>query len=110
MAFCNITLLMSSDILDRARATVMWPQLVQSNVEGAQIAYDLTLVVSVLLTILFLPFLMVLATIQTQNFMLNQTTNTRFSMHRLTNVSEAMIATLAEEDSSCDEDGRHGVR
>ena len=42
--------------------------------------------------------------------MLNQTTNTRFSKHRRTNVSESMIAALADDDSSCDDESHQGLR
>jgi len=52
----------------------------------------------------FLPCLLFLVVVQCQNFMLNQTTNSRFSKFKRTNVSEAQIAALAEESSSEGED------
>ena len=110
MAVFNITLLMSSETLVKARTTVMFPQIVHSDVETAQITYDLTLVLTILLTIFFLPFLVILDTIQTQNFMRNQTTNTRFSnnKNKRQNVSEQMLATLADDDTSCEDESLQG--
>ena len=78
----------------------MMPVVVQDDVNTAQFAYDLSLFVSLLLSLFFLPFLMVLVVVQTQNFMFNQTTNTRFSKHRRNHVSDAQLAALAGTDSS----------
>ena len=103
MALLNVSLLISNETLEKAKTAVIFPQIVHSNIEVAQITYDLTIVISILLTLFFLPFLVILVIIQTQNFMRNQTTNTRFSRQKRANVSESMIAALAE-DSSCDDE------
>ena len=71
MGLCNITLLMSSHTLERARKTVLVPAIVHSSVEMAQVTYDLTLVLCLLFSLFFLPFLMALVYLQTTNFMLN---------------------------------------
>ena len=100
MGLCNITLLMSSHTLERARKTVLVPAIVHSSVEMAQVTYDLTLVLCLLFSLFFLPFLMALVYLQTTNFMLNQTTNTRFSKHKRTSVSDHDLARLEEDDTS----------
>lgn len=82
----------------------MVPIIVQDDIATAQMTYDLTLIVTLVLALLFLPFLAVLVVVQTQNFMLNQTTNSRFSKHRRSGVNEAQLAALAGSDSSYDDD------
>ena len=72
--------------------------------DRAQIMFDFSLIVSMMFSLCFTPFLSYLVLIQTQNFMLNQTTNTRFSKHRKENASEAAIAQLAEYEPSSEED------
>jgi len=47
-----------------------------------------------LVALFFVPFLSYLVIIQTQNFMLNQTTNTRFSKFRKETVNEQALAQL----------------
>ena len=59
---------------------------------------------TLVLALFFLPFLLVLVVVQTQNFMLNQTTNSRFSKHRRSAVNEAQLAALNASDSSFDDD------
>ena len=81
-----------------------------SNIEIAQIAYDSTVVISLLLTIMFLPFLSVLIYIQTGNFIAGKTTTVRFTKNRRTNVSEQMISALADDDSEPEENEDVGMR
>ena len=104
MGISNITLLMSSYTLEKARQTVIWSAIVHSSVETAQVTYDLTVVLSLMCSLLFLPFLIMLVYIQTTNFMQNQTTNTRFSKHKRTSVTEQELARLDEDDTSGDDE------
>lgn len=53
-------------------------------------------------SLLFTPFLSYLVLIQTQNFMLNQTTNTRFAKRTKVNTTEAEIAARLEHFDSSD--------
>ena len=78
--------------------------IVQDDPTAAQITYDLTLIMSLVLCMVFLPFLTFLVYIQTQNFMDNTTTNQRYSKNKRANVSEDNIARIAEY-SSGDETG-----
>ena len=55
----------------------------------AQIAYDCTLLVTSILAFFFLMFLGMIVRVQTENFMMNQTTNLRFSKQKRTNISES---------------------
>ena len=105
MALFNIDLVISEDILATARTSCILPVLIQTDTVTAQVLFDFSLIVAMMLSLFFTPFLSYLILIQTQNFMLNQTTNTRFSKHRKENQSEAAIAALAEyEPSDCDDD------
>lgn len=56
----NINLWMSTETMDKAKSTFMFPQVLISDIDIAQIAYDSTIVISLLLTIVFMPFLSVL--------------------------------------------------
>ena len=56
----NINLWMSSETMEKAKSTFMFPQVLISDIDIAQIAYDSTIVISLLLTIVFMPFLSVL--------------------------------------------------
>ena len=100
----DIDLEFTTATLTSAKETSLVPIIVQDNISNAQITYDLTLIVTLVLALLFLPFLVVLVVVQTQNFMLNQTTNSRFSKHRRGAVNEAQLAALTGSDSSFDDD------
>lgn len=62
--------------------------------------FDFSLIVSMLVSLFFTPFLSYLVLIQTQNFAMNQTTNTRFSKHPKKNQTEQAIAHLADYEAS----------
>ena len=66
--------------------------------------FDFSLIVSMLVSLFFTPFLSYLVLIQSQNFAMNQTTNTRFSKHPKKNATEQAIAQLAECEASDAED------
>ena len=104
MAVFNIDLIISNETLAKARQTVLIPQIVNTDALTAQVMFDFSLIVAMMLSLFFTPFLSYLVYIQTQNFMLNQTTNTRFSKHRKENASEQAIAALADYEPSDVED------
>ena len=104
MALFNIDLVISNETLAKARQTVLIPQIVNTDALLAQILFDSSLIVAMMFSLFFMPFLSYLVYIQTQNFMLNQTTNTRFSKHRKENASEQAIAALADYEPSDVED------
>ena len=104
MACINIDYRITDDTLASARTTCLLPFIVLSSTTVAQIMFDLSLIASGMLSLFFTPFLTYLVYIQTTNFMLNQTTNTRFSKHRKESASDAAIAALAELDNSENED------
>ena len=95
-------MVISEKTLETAKTTCLIPAIVQSDTVLAQVMFDFSLIVSMCCSLFFTPFLSYLVHIQTQNFMMNQTTNTRFSKHRKENASEAAIAQLAEYDDMSD--------
>ena len=97
-------MIISNETLAKARQTVLIPQIVNTDALTAQVMFDFSLIVAMMLSLFFTPFLSYLVYIQTQNFMLNQTTNTRFSKHRKENASEQAIAALADYEPSDVED------
>lgn len=102
-------MIVTEEVLDKARKTCLLPMIVQEDPTLAQVTFDFSLIVSLLMCLFFFPFLSYLVFIQTQNFMLNETTNTRFSRHRKSNVSEEAIARLADFETSEDGDSEQGL-
>ena len=88
MAFINIWLEIDEMTLANARATCLFPFIVFEDTINAQIMYDFSLAMTLTLSFFFTPFLSYLVYIQTFNFLLNETTNTRFSKHRKENQTE----------------------
>ena len=104
-------MVISQDTLDKARETCILPVIVQTDPILAQVLFDFSLIVAMICSLFFTPFLSYLVLIQTQNFMLNQTTNTRFAKHRKENASEEKIAELADYSASdAEDDDYSGLR
>ena len=97
---CNVTI--SDETLVRAQSTFMYPQFVQSDSSTAQVTYYITLAASFVPACIFLPLLVLLTIIHTQNFMWNQTTATRYSKVRRENLSSSILATIGDSDTSAD--------
>ena len=100
----DVDVLITPQVLETAEKTCLFPIVIQSDPLVAQILFDFSLMISMLVSIFFFPFLTYLVCIQTQNFAMNQTTNTRFSKHPKKNQTEQAIAQLAEWEPSDAED------
>ena len=96
MAISNIHVVIEERRLESARATCLFPFVVFSDTVTAQIFFDFSLAITMLLCFFFTPFLSYLVYVQTLNFMTNQTTNTRFSRHRKENQTEQAISALED--------------
>jgi len=71
MMALNLTLVIDKTLISHAKTTCLIPILVQENTEAAQITFDATLTIVLLLNCCFLPCLLFLVFIQCQNFMFN---------------------------------------
>ena len=71
MGIWNINYRITEDILASAQTTCLLPFIVLSNVTATQVMFDFSLIVSMILSAFFFPFLTYLVYIQTTNFMLN---------------------------------------
>lgn len=110
MAIVNIDKEITAEGLVEAKRTCLLPIIVHSDPQAAQITYDLSLVMTLCICLCFLPCLLYLVVIQCQNFMLGQTTNTRFSKFKRNSVSEDQLRALADEDSSEDAETQFTAR
>ena len=102
--YLDLDVVITTETLSTAEKTCLFPAIIQGDPLIAQIMYDFSLIVSMLVSLFFTPFLSYLVLIQSQNFMLNQTTNTRFSKYPKKNQTEQAIAQLAEYEASDAED------
>ena len=71
MALCNIDMVISDDLLATVRTTCLLPFIVHTSATTAQVLFDFSLIVAMMLSLFFTPFLTYLVYIQTTNFMLN---------------------------------------
>ena len=65
MALFNIDLVISNETLAKARQTVLIPQIVNTDALLAQILFDSSLIVAMMFSLFFMPFLSYLVYIQT---------------------------------------------
>jgi hypothetical protein len=87
-------------INESLRPPCILPLLIHTSAEAAQAYFNVSIGMSTFVCVLFLPCLLFLVVIQIQNFMLNQTTNTRFSKFKRNGLSEAQITALQEHETS----------
>ena len=95
---------MTDELLEKSKETCLLPVLVLPNTVLAQIAFDTSLIITMGVALFFVPFLSYLVFIQTQNFIMNQTTNTRFSKVHKSNLNEQAIKAMEEFEESEEED------
>lgn len=91
-------------INENLRPDHILPIIVHNTPETTQLYFEITIGITMVVTLMFLPCLLFLVAIQIQNFWLNQTTNTRFSRFKRGGLTEAQLNALQQERESSDSD------
>jgi hypothetical protein len=93
--FLDLTTTITPEMInENQRPDHILPIIMHNTPEATQVYFDVSIGLTMVVCLLFLPCLLFLVVIQLQNFWLNQTTNSRFSRFKRGGLSDAQLDAL----------------